>query len=201
MKKKMALVGIPILSVILILILSATLLRSCSLCYNKSSTFHNPSVYCNKIGRNGFVGSYEWDGREDSKTIVIPDDCDGIPVTQIGGYHGRGVPTPFHIILPHDYYNGDSVYEEHPDKFDISEPYTVEDVVFALQIGKNVAKVEYVSGTYYPFLNADGSITFFHPVVNVVCSEGNKVFYSSNGKLYRRTDNQLITVLEYASGN
>lgn len=201
MKKKMALIGIPVLFVILLLILIATSLRSCSLCYDKSITSHNPPIYCNKISRCSFVGAYEWDGREDTKTISIPNEWDEIPVTQIGGYYGTGVPTPFCIIFPNDYWNGDGIYGEHPDKFDISEPYTIEDIVFTLQIGKNISKVENVSSGYYPLSNADGSITFFHPVVHVVCSEDNKTFYSSNGKLYDRADDQLVTEFDYASGN
>jgi len=52
---------------------------------------------------------------------------------------------------------------------------------------------------YYPHINEDGSITFYHPVVYVICSENNTYFYSQNGKLYDKKTNELISAFAYAT--
>ena len=42
--------------------------------------------------------SYQWDGKEDTSVITIPDTLsDGTPVTSIGGFIGTGVPISFEI--------------------------------------------------------------------------------------------------------
>ena len=81
----------------------------------------------------------------------------------------------------------------------IEENYTVKNVEFDLYIGKNIETIEFISmNDYYPHINEDNSITFYHPVVSVTCSEENKFFYSKDGKLYSESSDELITDFSYA---
>ena len=43
-----------------------------------------------------FVAKFYWDGHE--KEITFPDTYNKKPVNSLGGYFGRGVPTPFRIM-------------------------------------------------------------------------------------------------------
>jgi hypothetical protein len=52
---------------------------------------------------------------------------------------------------------------------------------------------------YYPHINDDGSIVFYHPIVFVNCSEENELFYSKDGKLYHKKTDELIAVWDYAA--
>ena len=71
-------------------------------------------------------------------------------------------------------------------------------IVFNVNIGKNIEFVDYVvMNEYYPHINNDGSITFYHPVVNINCSEDNKHFYSNDRKLYFRKNDELVFDFAY----
>lgn len=186
-------------TIVMILLLANFMvhLRGCSLMFKQSDKEGNPMICCNKIGNCAFAGIYRWDGREESTTITIPDEWEGIPVIQIGGYCGRGLPTPFKIYMPKSHFNGEVVYSYSPEKCKISEPYTIEEIPFTLNLGGNISKIENVKDSYYPFTNEDGSITFYHPTVYIQCSELNKTFYSQDGKLYYKSNNKLVEGFNY----
>lgn len=161
-------------------------------------------IAVNKVANCCFVSGYECTEQTENLEITIPDDYNGIPIKRIGGYSGTGFPAPFSISLfplyvnaPKDseYYaifTGAAVRSRNP------EEYTVEDVAFTLHIGKNVEVIEYVDmDFYYPHINDDGSITFYHAVVNITCSGDNKYFYSKDGKLYDKKTNELISEFAY----
>ena len=151
-----------------------------------------------------FVGRYQCTEYTEGLEITIPDEYNGVPVKRIGGYYGRGVPAAFCISLAESHMNApdnseyDCVYMSDIGKFEFSEEYTTEDVVFILNIGKNVEVIEnVVVNAYYPHINEDGSITFFHPVVSINCSNENKHFYSKDGKLYDKKTDALISDFAY----
>ena len=50
---------------------------------------------------------------------------------------------------------------------------------------------------YYLHINEDESITFYHPVVHIKCSEKNKFIYSKDWNLYDRLINELITDFKF----
>ena len=54
-----------------------------------------------------------------------------------------------------------------------------------------------IRDSYYPHINEDGSITFYHPVVEINCAEENKFFYSQDGKLYDKETDELISDFAY----
>lgn len=159
----------------------------------------------NKAANCCFVSAYPFDTYQESYSVTIPDTYNNIPITRIGGYYGRGLPCPFRFEISESHMNApdDSRYSMtfsgDIHEFNITEPYTVEDVVFYLQIGENIHEIVFVvMNEYYPHINADGSITFYHPVVYITCSEENKHFYSIDGKLYSKDNDQLITDFDYA---
>lgn len=194
---------IIISSMLLIFIVGCTSINESSLFYTESVEVDNFFISINETANCCFVGNYEYDGEESNKVITVPDEYNGIPITQIGGYYGTGVPTPFQISLC-VYMNTDEDSKYHGiwggdiEDYNLEEEYTIVDVPFVLNIGKNIKSVKYVSmDEYYPYINEDESITFFHPVVEINCSEENEYFYSKEGRLYSKKDDKLISDFAY----
>lgn len=161
-------------------------------------------IKINYIGNSCYISGYECTDFPDGKVITIANDYDGVPIKKIGGYFGRGVPDPFEISMS-EVINAEegsryaNVWYGDITQYKITEAYTIEDVVFELNIGKNIKEIEKVEmDAYYPHINDDGSITFYHPVVYVKCSEENKKFYSEDGKLYYKSSDKLVEKFEYA---
>ena len=193
-----------ILSICLALCLSGCVLEETSFLYSDVAEKDGFYIAINKTANCCFVGSYNCAEYNENLEITIPDDYEGVPIKQIGGYYGRGVPTPFSISLDDLYLNApeDSVYSAvfngNIDEFNISEDYVVEEIIFNLNIGENVENIEYVvMDQYYPHINEDGSITFYHPVVDINCSDENEHFYSRQGKLYNKKTDELISDFAY----
>ncbi len=194
-----------ILTAVLILCLSGCIAEDISLLYTESAVKDGLSIAVNRTADCCFVGEYKCPDYTQNFEITIPDDYEGIPITQLGGYRGRGVPSPFLISVTDIYMNAPegsnfkSVYSGNLDEYNISEEYTITDLPFVLNLGKNIETIKYVvSDEYYPHLNDDGTITFYHPVVSINCSVENENFYSENGKLYSKKTKELISEFDYA---
>jgi len=201
MKKLFAMVVLVALS----LLFSGCVLEEVIMPYSETAETDGLFISVSKIANRAFVGRYDSAEYPDNFEITIPDEYEGVPIKQIGGYHGRGVPSPFCIDLSF-YLNApkeskyDAVFGGDLDKFDIAEDYVIEEILFELNIGENIETVEYVSmDDYYPHINEDGSITFYHPVVNITCSDDNEHFYSKDGKLYHKATDEVVSEFAYAS--
>ncbi len=198
-------------------IFAIVLLVSLTLCisgcvFKEASVFYSDIVetdgFCiavNKIAKCCFAGSYNCTEYTDYLQITVPDDYQGMPIKQLGGYYGNGTPAPFFVSVADLYMNApesstyNTVFQGDIKEFDISEKHTVKDVVFNLNIGKNIEAVKLVTmDVYYPNINEDGSIVLYHPVVNINCSDENTHFYSKNGKLYDKITDALISDFAYA---
>lgn len=195
---------ILILSVAVLLCLSGCALADVSSLYSPMEETAGFAVSVNKTANCCFVGAYTCADPHENREITIPDAYDGRPVTKLGGYYGRGVSAPFSISLEvcMNAPKGDkyaSAFYGDIGEFQISDDYTVEDIVFDLYIGKNIKEIDNVeTDVYYPHINADGSITFYHPVVRVKCAEENRHFYSEDGKLYNKKTNEPVAAFAYA---
>lgn len=194
-----------VVSILLTFCLSGCIFEEVSLFYTDNAEVNGFYIGINRASNCCFVGDYKCTEYTDDLEIIIPDDYEGRPVKRIGGYYGRGLPTPFSISLADLYMNApeDSKYNAilHGDinKFEILEDYVIENVVFNLNIGKNIENIVFVDmDEYYPHINDDGSITFYHSVVNISCSDENKNFYSKDGKLYNKKTDELISDFAYA---
>lgn len=188
-----------ILSIVLIISLSGCITEELSLLYNEKGEMDGFYIAVNNTANSCFVGQYTCTEYSENMEITIPDEYKNKPITRIGGYFGRGVPSPFCISLEELYMNApdgseyDSVFSG-----DIDDNYSVEELPFTLNIGKNIKTIEYIEmDMYYPHINEDGGVTFYQAVVYVNCSEDNKYFYSKDGRLYDKKTKELISVFKY----
>ena len=184
--------------------LSGCLFEGVAFFYSDYVELDGFEICINKVANCCFVSHYDCTEYTENLEITIPDDYNGIPIKRIGGASGSGFPAPFGISLFDLYVNAPEGSEYYGTftrdavECETSENYTVEDVVFTLNIGKNIEVIEWVNmDAYYPHINDDGSITFYHAVVNLTCSDENKYFYSKDGKLYDKKTNELISDFAY----
>ena len=198
-------------ALILVIMLLCIGLKGCpdkntALNYSEHAESDGFYIAVNKRANCCFVGYYDCKEYTDNMEITIPDEYKSIPVKRIGGYFGRGYPVPFGISMG-DLYNNvpegseyNAVYSGDIRQYDFEDNYSVENLVFTVNIGKNIDTIVNVDmDVYYTNINKDGSITFYHPVVYVNCSDENKHFYSKSGKLYYKETNELVSDFSYVS--
>lgn len=192
-----------LLSVSLVLCLSGCFLENTSFLYTDCVEQDGFNIVMNKTANCCFVSSYACMEYTENMEITIPDEYEGVPIKRLGGYYGRGLAMPFCISLAYLYENepenSDVVAEYDPYAFGDAKEQITEDVVFYLNIGKNVEVIELVNmGNSYPHINQDGSVTVYWPVVYINCSDENKFFYSMDGKLYNKETDELVSDFMYA---
>jgi hypothetical protein len=191
-----------LLLVSFILCLSACDLDGVAYFYSYAGEYNGFGIDVNKLANCCFVSGYTCTEYTEGMEITIPDDYNGIPIKRIGGFSGIGAPSPFRIDLSQVYMNAPEGSEfdmiwRYPDD-ELSVAYTIENVVFQLNIGKNIEEIDFVfMDDYYPHINEDGTVTFYHPVVYITCSEENTTFYSKDGKLYYKSTNALVEDFAY----
>lgn len=172
--------------------------RDSCLLYEDSGSVGGMDIYVNQIGHRAFAGEYCWDGDMDHRTIRVPDEVEGCPVTALGGYMGAGAPCPFGVRFPADpnHFWTEIVQDRHRAA-DGTLPVT--DLVFTLELGPRVKELRNVgldNGPYYT-VDAAGNDVFYRAVYSVVCDEENPIFYAQNGRLYYRKDGALVTAFAY----
>ena len=74
-------------------ILSLLFCSSCSLTYEYIE-LDNIDIGYSKIERSAYIGRVSSKDSED-RNIVLPSKYKNIVIKELGGYFGRGVPTPF----------------------------------------------------------------------------------------------------------
>lgn len=200
-------VSVTVASVFLVVFvyLIGPILEETSLLYTESVTVNGFEIGVNRVANTCYAAAYECTGYTESLEITIPDDYDGVPVKRIGGCYGRGLPQPFAISFAELYMNAPegSVYYNTVFTWDalqnaIKDDYSVVVISVVLNIGENIETIDYVDmDAYYPHVNSDGSVTFYHPAVYVNCSENNEFFYSKDGKLYEKKTDRLVKDFEY----
>lgn len=193
-----------VMTVLFVFGLCGCFFEGVSLLYSDYAEANGFFIAINKTANCCFVGNYECTEYTENFEITIPDHYDGIPIKRIGGYYGSGVPTPFYISLYDLYMNAPSgskyggIFAGDISDFNLPDTYTVEDVVFTLNIGKNIEAIEFVvMDLYFPHINENGSLTLYHSVVYINCSEENEHFYSQDGKLYDKKTNELVSDFAY----
>ena len=160
----------------------------------------NPTAKC------CFVGAYTCTEYTDKQEITIPDEYNGFPITRVGGYYGRGVPTPFEIPLNELHIHTTDGDEHHIvfngptyDLASVPNNATITELVFRLHIGKNINTIEYVAMDVYTNTDKNGNTTYYRPVVYITCAEDNPHFYSKDGKLYDKKADEVVTAFAYPS--
>lgn len=197
-----------IITLLVLLVVSVCLiipvLEETSLLYTESVTANGFRIGVNRIVKVCYAAEYECTAYTEKLGITIPDEYDGVPVKRIGGFYGRGLPKPFSLSCAELYMNApeDSKYAsvfsgEHLQYVD--DEFSVVDIPVVLNIGENIETIDYVDmNKYYPHVNDDGSIIFYHITVYINCSEENQFFYSKDGKLYEKKTDRLITDFAYS---
>jgi hypothetical protein len=191
-----------LLLVSFLLCLSACDLDGVAYFYSYAGEYNGFGIDVNKLANCCFVSGYTCTEYTEGMEITIPDDYNGIPIKRVGGFSGTGAPSPFRIDLSQVYMNAPEGSEfdmiwRYPDD-ELSVAYTIENVVFQLHIGKNIEEIDFVfMDDYYPHIDEDGTVTFYHPVVYITCSEENTTFYSKDGKLYYKSTNALVEDFAY----
>ena len=109
-------------------ILSLLFCSSCSLTYDYIEV-DNIDIGYSKIERSAYIGRVSCKDSED-RNIVLPSTYNNIVIKELGGYFGRGVPTPFGIDILINPSLMSTTFEE-----------------------KNIMLPEYHLSTEYPFFN------------------------------------------------
>lgn len=182
-------------------------LSGCCLYYNLT-TVAGVDIGYSKIEKNCFIANILWTNGE-SQDIVLPSYYDGIPVKELGGYFGRGVPSPFcidtdiNILFPDaDYYYGtdEATVNEETNPSTTKEIYEYK---FTVTLPSELEKITYVINnvSVADYNSKDGSVTekIFLPTYYFIISEENEFFYTESGYLYNKKTDELITDFKYAT--
>ncbi|WP_302625751.1 hypothetical protein [uncultured Eubacterium sp.] len=203
LKKKIALGILFVLFVSLFLFWWFYVRLELCLYYNETIKENNIYFECNSLANCAYVSSCIWDGKDEHRDIVIPDEVNGKTVSRLGGFSGRGAPGPFRILFPDSYYlkkDGQQISYcmEESTLSDNDFEYDIKSVAFTLHIGKELNKIVDIDmDTYYPKERGANKVTFYHPVVYVLCDKENKTFYSRDGKLYYKSNDKLVEDFAY----
>ena len=180
---------ILIILIVILLFLCSSFLTQCSMMYgNKVFSSDNLNYHAHNIFNSCFAGCYTWPLNENNAVLDIPDTCEGYRVIALGGYIGSGSPSPFAVNLPNEV----SIHSEGtlPDNARIEHYHLV------INIGKYLREDELIMMDDYHKVGYD---QFVQILVTVNCSPENPVFYSDNGKLYKRSDHSLVDGFFYYS--
>lgn len=135
-----------------------------------------------------FLIEYVWDGESETR-VELPDTIAGLPVTTLGGYTGRGYPCPFRVKLPDSYSNCDFVASSGVAERD--ETGEIIEIDFTLVLGSNLNSLYYLCDDYYPWLNEDGTYTYYHLVYRYEVAKDSATFYAENGVLYEKKTGKI----------
>ena len=200
-------VGKAIISIVCVLILGFILLMAGFVVFMIVGQYHTADSedgrLCfgyNKLRRNAFCYSCEWDGGDTSFTI--PDECMGYPVTTLGGYIGRGFPCPFGVRVNTDEYNcgwddrGFEYWYQEGDEYEI--------LSFSIHLGAYVKEFDGIAGKEYLVNQTekeDGEYEYdviYKIVYSFTVDERNKTFYAEDGRLYYRSSGEMVEEFFYA---
>lgn len=102
--------------------------------YSKGKTVDGVYYVFSSARKICFASDYAWDEKGKDITINIPDEVDGYKVVALGGFTGRGLPTPFGISTQNDGLYGSIEC--------IEEDAVVEKIPVTIQLGKNVKQID-----------------------------------------------------------
>ncbi len=179
-------------------------LFSCSSCTLYESTYAEELGvtfgYSNVKG-DCFVGEIEH-SKNSPTEIVLPETFNGLPVVQLGGYVGTGVPSPFGAYCAPDYFP-----DEYVNPFTCEDEYVktlldervileVDNILFKITLPRRLKRIKntalkLVTGAE----RTDGGskrIKIFRPVYYFEIDEENPYFYTDDGKLYDKKTNELF---------
>ena len=193
---------------ILTLLLTVTLLvtlTGCSLLYDHEyCAVDSFNVGYSKALSDAFVGTYNWDGTDEGMNITIPEYYNDIKIKGLGGYFGRGVPTPFNIVPDEEARNilcPSATGWSYVNKTTNIDANTVQYLKFTLNISKYIEKIENLNaGEIIVAEYVEKEETKYNVYVltcYVTCDENNKTFYAKDGRLYFRKNDAIVEGIIY----
>lgn len=195
-----------LLAAVSLVLCSAAVFSGCSLFYDY--TYENGvGIGYSKIEKSAFVADIGWK-TGDSFTIVLPNEYNGIPIKELGGYFGRGVPSPFRFMIDinalfpdcDDCYATDEkrLYDEPPAWWNNAE---ITNCDFVITLPSRLERIRYVSmDVFVAVYNLEDGTVFvkiIRPTYYFYISGENAAFYTKDGKLYDKKTNALIDEFVY----
>ncbi len=174
---------------IYIILSSVFVLYSCSTSYSIDETDECVIGYNKK---NAFIGYVKYD--LDTKEIYLPSEYNDVLVEDLGGYYGRGVPTPFFLA-----YTGITEgFSTSRDEIDSND--TVIEVNIDIYLPKYLKKCSNIRTEVTGYYEGDHSVIFIAKC-NYYIDNSNEYFYTKNGKLYNKSNDTLVDNLIYQDNN
>lgn len=189
----------------------AFLFCSCSLFYDydKVGAF---GIGYSKIEKNAFVADFDYVFGGENR-IVLPSEYKGIKIKTLGGYFGRGVPSPFGVSINDDEINAGAkeryvteesyLYDENLGWWDEVEIINCE---LTVVLPEYLEKIEFIRLSEifvgeYELKNGKIKAKVVRPSFCFSISENNEYFYTLNGKIYNKKDNSLINGIVYGENS
>ncbi len=192
---------------VLCVVVSMTFFSGCCLFYDLVRNVNGFDVGYSARTNDAFLGSYSWDGKEESLNIEIPEEYKGAPITSLGGYFGRGVPTPFNIEVSRQAQQLLSPNALRWSGMDIRTAARLDNVVveyytFNVRLSKNIKELQLISlDRLTVSITEENQVEYYKVYVlkcNFTCDEDNKVFYAQDGKLFYKNSGKLVENIFYA---
>lgn len=182
------------------------MLAGCSLFYDYE-VVNSIGIGYSKTENRGFIAEIDWN-QGDSMNIILPSTYENIPIKELGGYFGRGVPSPFainpsidDIFQNADYYYGTSENYLYDDLgyWDECEIYNYN---FVITLPDYLDKITFVDKSIEvaEFNLEDGTVLakIFRSTFYFNLTTTNKNFYTNDGYLY---DNEGILIDDFVYYN
>lgn len=176
-----------------IVFLSASILLGLCSCfvYWETAGYVNGLWTCyNTSTKKAYVGHYNWDGDENKMEIAVPDTYEDYKITSLGG-----VSSSKPLVFGPEYlreFNGrlsGCFYSELPE--DANAENTVE-LTFTVHIGKYIESLYARQWRYVEYTSEEDDNDRIFYVFNYyyICSEENQTFYSKDGVLYLKSNDE-----------
>ena len=155
--------------------------------------------YCNSHdGKTALVYSVVWDGNEENTVFEIPDTYNGKDLVSMGAK-----VTGFRVESDSQYwfYNQKIGSNSETEQVNVDmSAVEMKDIVFTLKIGKNIREIRAAYSQRVPsylVFKRESGFVMYRVLFNIECPEDNKTFYSRDGKLYKRSNDELLDEFTY----
>ena len=159
--------------------------------------------YSEKLNKAFFAG-YKWDGTAESANIILPEEYNETKITGLGGYTGRGYPSPFYIDVTDEAKEKlcpDATEWSYADHTANVKDANIQILPFQLHISKNIKEIKNLSmgGIVLAEYEENGETisNIYVLTCYVTCDENNETFYAKDGKLYFKRTNELVNDIVY----
>ena len=199
-----------ILKILALFVFTSSSLYRCSQFYTANNV-DNIFICCNQKLKIAFIGSVDY-SIVDSNNVILPSEYDGCTINKLGGYYGRGVPTPFgvnlidlpEVQLKDEYYSEFTTSEKYiyEENSHLWSDYEIHNVPMNITLPDKLEEIDSTFGKeilvrILPNGTRLGFAEIWRVVYHFSINENNSHFYTIDGKLYNKETNNLIDVFIY----